>query len=508
MNWPTTNPRFGFLPVCILPAALLLASCSNLSTVSEMPGDALRVSLPARPSQQTYADMLAQIGAMIIACNGKNYYEPVLVDYIANNSGQREGLPNNLTMHVLCCLKYTGVLANARPLHDSITRAQATTGFAVPSPIPAAPYEALISGELMNVFESIRSVRGGSADGRASLNTGEMDATVEADGGTRVRVVKAGLYMEPGPGRPADQIAPFSAYEADAVSNEESLGFTFFVNGTGGGILSRLEITKQDTETAIEAATAGALARLLGYYFLIPYYRAVPELDGDPELDQFYLRTLSLESDRTLKGRAKVMLLANGEPMDLSRGDLSPEDETILRQCMEDAGHHPDERKDLERFVFHLWSGVDYQAKRLQDEIAIKTRGLRTLEEQRLEAQAMAATAPAATAPAATAPASTAPASIPPPPAQNAKAADTIILDLTRVAEALRTEQLNSIQSLPRVQKIDKVQEAGLYRVEFAGAAYDFHTAVKQLKPFAKFDILGNKADWSVATISPRPSQP
>jgi hypothetical protein len=442
--------------------------------------------------------MLAQIGAMIIACNGKNYYEPVLVDYIANNSGERDGIPNNLTMHVLCCLKYTGVLANARPLHDSITRAQATTGYAVPSPIPATPYEALISGELMNVFESIRSVRGGSADGRASLNTGEMDATVEADGGTRVRVVKAGLYMEPGPGRPADQIAPFSAYEADAVSNEESLGFTFFVNGTGGGILSRLEITKQDTETAIEAATAGALARLLGYYFLIPYYRAVPELDGDPELDQYYLRTLSLESDRTLKGRAKVMLLANGEPMDLSRGDLSPEDETILHQCMEDAGHNPDERKDLERFVFHLWSGVDYQAKRLQDEIAIKTRGLRTLEEQRLEAQAMAATAPDATAPAST----------PPGPAQDAKAADTIILDLTRVAEALRTEQLNSIQSLPRVQKIDKVQEAGLYRVQFAGAAYEFHTAVKQLKPFAKFDILGNKADWSVATISPRPSQP
>jgi hypothetical protein len=76
------------------------------------------------------------------------------------------------------------------------------------------------------------------------------------------------------------------------------------------------------------------------------------------------------------------------------------------------------------------------------------------------------------------------------------------------VAEALRTEQLNSIQSLPRVQKIDKVQEAGLYRVQFAGAAFEFHTAVKQLKPFAKFDILGNKADWSVATISPRPSQP
>jgi hypothetical protein len=470
----------------MLSAALLLSNCTHLQPASELPGDALRVSLPARPSQQTYAQMLAEIGAMIIACNGKNYYDPILVDYIANNSGQREGIPNNLTMHVLCCLKYTGVLANARPLHDSITRAQATTGFAVPSPAPAAPYEALISGELMNVFESLRRVRGGSADGRASLNTGEMDATVEADGGTRVRVVKTGLYMEPGPGRPVDQIAPFSAYEADAVSNEESAGFTFFVNGTGGGVLSRLEITKQDTETAIEAATAGALARLLGYYFLIPYYRAVPELDGDPELDAYYLRTLSLASDRALVERAKIILLANGEPMDLSRPDLSTGDEAIFAQCMEDAGLNPNDRGDIERFVFHLWRSVDYQAQRLQHEIAAKTRGLRTIEEERLEAQA----------------------SVQPQPAPEVTLADTIILDLTRVTEALKSGQIQAIESLQQVQKIERVQDSGLYRVQYRGPAYEFHEALRNLKPLASFDVLATKSDWSVATISPKPSQP
>jgi hypothetical protein len=299
-------------------------------------------------------------------------------------------------------------------------------------------------------------------------------------------VVKAGLYMEPGPGRPADQIAPFSAYEADAVSNEESLGFTFFVNGTGGGILSRLEITKQDTETAIEAATAGALARLLGYYFLVPYYRASPELDGDPELDAYYLRTLSLASDRALKERAKIILLANGEPMDLNRPDLSPEDEAMLRQSLDDAGMNPDDRRDMERFVFHLWRSVDYGAQRLQQEIAAKTRGLRTIEEQRLEAQASA----------------------PPEPIKATKAADTIIVDLTRVAEALRADQLKAIQSLPQVQNIEKVQDAGLYRIQYAGPAYEFHKVLKALDALSSFDVLGNKADWSVATISPKASQP
>jgi hypothetical protein len=147
---------------------------------------------------------------------------------------------------------------------------------------------------------------------------------------------------------------------------------------------------------------------------------------------------------------------------------------------------NPDDRRDMERFVFHLWRSVDYGAQRLQQEIAAKTRGLRTIEEQRLEAQASA----------------------PPEPIKATKAADTIIVDLTRVAEALRADQLKAIQSLPQVQNIEKVQDAGLYRIQYAGPAYEFHKVLKALDALSSFDVLGNKADWSVATISPKASQP
>ncbi|MCL2639696.1 MAG: hypothetical protein FWD53_02515 [Phycisphaerales bacterium] len=508
------------LATVVLVGSSLLMGCAkrHSKTMAELAVDASKSPPPARVERPINQSLLS-FGKMVRVYTG--YTDPLIVevDFIANDSGVTQELPNDLGYYAVKALGTIGTPFRTTRTYSTIALHGGANAAANLGEMSQVKSDVKLKGLLLRASTRVERERDGGGGIQTRIGGGSNNAVNiggQAAADRKLTGMRVGFHLTTPEG--ISYPGPTAEYEVLSKKEVNDAEFRVEVFGVGGNYMSRV-VVNNDAGDAISDATAACVMQLVGHWLMVPYYRCDPTMQPDVELKQRLYSLLSEYPESRLELILKGFLNRLGVAMDPG-AELTERDRASIAAEMQSRIRLELSRENLVRFYMHLWETADFEvaSKRVEQLSSAQMRQRTETAQRQAEAEAAAEQAAdpvAAQAAAAQMAAQTATVTVDANvvrPEDFGWSAGTsfIMVDSAALPDnELRVLFFETVRKMPECKEIRKDNKrATRFGVQLNGTPAQWHASLRRSQSLQSLNFTWTSNSYNRLVVTPRPQRP